>query len=498
MGIYIEVVRDQSMASDRVSDTAKEGNQAQAQAKPEEPSNAHLLDQKPFGEVKIAAAQTAVDASLSAHDKSVADKQSAAGSAGKYETLAIAGAVAVGAGLAFATRGRSLLASEGTLGLAANSAAKHLPDVLVTGTKVAGGAAERAVLKGAAENAVVVKGAEGALAANPALREQTIAEKVSEKTFHFGIDTAKKVLRLMGRAEEAEAGVVVSDDVRRSVFNRFLSRLDQDRYVLHGSYQLESQQYIARKAVKDVDLLAIDPALVKGSKVETNAAVLDDFKRMLARDKKDGLTFEVSFVDKELIHYFFPRMRHGIAIAKSEGQELMRIPLDIRLGAKTVLPPQEQVLRTAVPGGATQETVVSAMRPEETVAYKLFSYTNRTIGGVNRKAKDLTDVASILQKGVDEQLVVKALEEWTSRGFTMGAMRHPETIMGLGRLEARPELMMGQTREQLDASYRLVRNYYDRVAPKVANTPLRPEVSNGMFARVGRFFEKQSVVYPKE
>lgn len=204
-----------------------------------------------------------------------------------------------------------------------------------------------------------------------------------------------------------------------------------------------------------------------------------------------GSTFEVSFVDKELIHYFFPRMRHGIAIAKSEGQELMRIPLDIRLGAKTVLPPQEQVLRTAVPGGATQETVVSAMRPEETVAYKLFSYTNRTIGGVNRKAKDLTDAGtSILQKGVDEQLVVKALEEWTSRGFTMGAMRHPETIMGLGRLEARPELMMGQTREQLDASYRLVRNYYDRVAPKVANTPLRPEVSNGMFARVGLFFRE--------
>lgn len=95
---------------------------------------------------------------------------------------------------------------------------KHLPDVLVTGTKVAGGAAERAVLTGAAENAAVVKGAEGVLAANPALREQTIAEKVSEKTFHFGIDTAKKVLRLMGRAEEAEAGVVVSDDVRRSGF----------------------------------------------------------------------------------------------------------------------------------------------------------------------------------------------------------------------------------------------------------------------------------------
>ncbi|MBK7841609.1 MAG: hypothetical protein IPJ49_28795 [Candidatus Obscuribacter sp.] len=151
----------------------------------------------------------------------------------------------------------------------------------------------------------------------------------------------------MGKAEKAEPSVLVSDDVRRSVFNRFLSRLDQDRYVLHGSYQLEAQQFIARKAVKDVDLLALDPALVKGTKAETNAAILEDFKRMLARDKKDGLTFDVAFVDKEPIHYVFPRMRHGVAIARSEGQELMRIPLDLRYGAKTVLPPQQQVLKAA-------------------------------------------------------------------------------------------------------------------------------------------------------
>ncbi len=487
------------MASDRVSDTAKEGNQAQAQAKPEEPSNAHLLDQKPFGGVKIAAAQTAVDASLSAHDKSVADKESAADSAGKYETLAIVGVIAAGAGLAIATRGRSLLASEGTLGLAANSAAKHLPDVLVTGTKAAGNAAERAVLTGAAENAAVVKGAEGAIAANPALREQTIAEKLTERTFRFSANTANKVLEIMGKAEKAEPSVLVSDDVRRSVFNRFLSRLDQDRYVLHGSYQLEAQQFIARKAVKDVDLLALDPALVKGTKAETNAAILEDFKRMLARDKKDGLTFDVAFVDKEPIHYVFPRMRHGVAIARSEGQELMRIPLDLRYGAKTVLPPQQQVLKAAAnPGAPAQEVVVSSMQPAETLAHKLFSYTNRTIGGIDRKAKDLTDMAQMIHKGVDEDLVVKALEAWTSRGYTLGAMRHPELITGASRLQAKPGLLMGHTRDELDQSFNVVRNYYARVAPRVADTPLNPDVSQSILARVGRFFEKQKVVYPKE
>lgn len=488
------------MASDRPSESAKDGSQPQA--KPEANSNAHLLEQ-PFGGVKIAASQTAVDASMAAHDKTVADKAAAAADSGKYEALAVAGVIAAGAGLAFATRGRSLLASEGTLGLAANSAAKHLPEMFVTGTKAAGkaagNAAEQAVLKGATENAVVARGAEGALAANPALREQTIAEKVTERTFRFSANTANKILELMGKAEKAEPSVLVSDDVRRSVFNRFLSRLDQDRYVLHGSYQLEAQQFIARKAVKDVDLLALDPSLVKGTKAETNAAILDDFKRMLARDKKDGLTFDVAFVEKEPIHYVFPRMRHGVAIARSEGQELMRIPLDLRYGAKTVLPPQQQVLKAAAnPGGPVEEVVVSSMQPAETLAHKLFSYTNRTIGGIDRKAKDLTDMAQMINKGVDEDLVVKALEAWTSRGYTLGAMRHPELITGASRLQAKPGLLMGHTRDELDQSFNVVRNYYARVAPRVADTPLNPGVSQSILARVGRFFEKQKVVYPKE
>ncbi|MBK7841610.1 MAG: hypothetical protein IPJ49_28800 [Candidatus Obscuribacter sp.] len=50
------------------------------------------------------------------------------------------------------------------------------------------------------------------------------------------------------------------------------------------------------------------------------------------------------------------------------------------------------------------------MQPAETLAHKFFSYTNRTIGGIDRKAKDLTDVAQMIHKGVDEDFVVKALE----------------------------------------------------------------------------------------
>ncbi|MBK9205413.1 MAG: hypothetical protein IPL73_23905 [Candidatus Obscuribacter sp.] len=113
----------------------------------------------------------------------------------------------------------------------------------------------------------------------------------------------------------------------------------------------------------------------------------------------------------------------------------MRIPLDLRYGAKTVLPPQQQVLKAAAnPGAPAQEVVVSSMQPAETLAHKLFSYTNRTIGGIDRKAKDLTDMAQMIHKGVDEDLVVKALEAWTSRGYTLGAMRHPELITGASRL----------------------------------------------------------------
>jgi hypothetical protein len=136
--------------------------------------------------------------------------------------------------------------------------------------------------------------------------------------------------------------------------------------------------------------------------------------------------------------------------------------------------------------------LVPIMAPEETFATKLFTYTNRTIGGMDRKPKDLLDMAGMVQKGLDEEKVAQALQAWTQRGYSMGALRHPSEILG-NSLERN---LGAQTAEQLNTNFQAVQNYYARIAPKVDAAPLFDNVSTTPLARLNRFFQKQFVVYP--
>lgn len=387
------------------------------------------------------------------------------------ETAVLAGgALIAGAALLYASRGRA-----SRLALADGAALPQL-EIGLGGTIKTGGKLE---------------GFSSAI-----LREQTTAELVSEKTAQLTFKTAKEVLRRLGKYGKPEEEVVASDEVRKMVFNRFLSRLDQERYILHGSYGLESQGYIVRKAVKDIDLLAVDPKIVQGSRTATSNALVKDLQAMVSKPSNDGLTFEVPPMIEEPLHIrtMYPRMRHAVAIAKDAetGTEIMRIPLDIRIGANTILPPSKLTLKTPGQIGEAAETVVSSMAPEENFAYKLFSYTNRTIGGQARKPKDLMDMASMVEKGLDEHKVTQALQAWTKRGYNLGPLRHPGEVLG-PRLA---ENMAGQTPEQLVHNLGVVKNFYLKVAPQVEQVSTLPKVLQTPAAQVQRFFAKQFIVYP--
>lgn len=382
--------------------------------------------------------------------------------------LATAGA----AGLLFlATRGRSA-ASE----TAAMAKAGVLPEVEV-GTKLAG--VESASL----------------------LKQRGFADVATDGFLKHGSATAQKILdivrRKAGSTEAVEATAEVSDEMRRSVFNRFLSRLDADKYVVHGSYPLEMSGYTVRKATKDLDLLSLDKAIASGSKQQRDSALLADLKQMASKDMGDGLQFDVQLSAREPLSRIFPRMRHGEAIASENGREVLRIPLDIRVGGGTILPPKPLVLdasgrlgQPAVPG---KDIIVNMMQPEETYAHKAVSYALRSFGGTNRKPKDVIDMGAMVAKGLDEDLVVQALRAWPEKGIKLGVMRHPQEILG-ARLD-NPALLAGRTRAQLDDSYSVAKNYYDRVAPRAVTAP-GPEVDMGIAARVQRFFKSKLLVYP--
>lgn len=388
------------------------------------------------------------------------------------ETVLLGGtALAAGAALVWATRGRAL--SRGlTL---VDDASFALPEIEL----------------GLAKTGAKIEGI-----SNAAFRQQTIAEMATERTVKLGVSTVKTILQRAGKYGEAEKEVATSDQVRKMVFNRFLSRLDQERYVLHGSYGLEGQQYIVRKAVKDIDLLAVDPSLVKSSRQATNTALVEDLRAMVGKPSTDGLKFEIPAMIEEPIHIrtMYPRMRHAVAIAKDAetGKEILRIPLDIRVGANTILPPSKLTLTTPGQFGEGAKTVVSAMQPEENFAYKLYTYTNRTFGGQVRKPKDLMDMATMVEKGLDEKKVAEALQAWTKRGYTLGPLRHPSEVLG-STLE---QSMAGQTTAQLNHNLSVVKGFYAKVAPKAENVSTIPNVSQNPVSRIRRFFEKQFIVYP--
>jgi hypothetical protein len=109
--------------------------------------------------------------------------------------------------------------------------------------------------------------------------------------------------------------------------------------------------------------------------------------------------------------------------------------------------------------------------------------------------KDLSDIASIIKSGVDEKKVTEAMRGFTAKCYTLGAMRQPSQILGKS-LTRRPDLLVGQTPTQLDENFQLVRNFYERIAPKVVSTPLRDDVSTKLGARLLRFAQKQLTVYP--
>jgi hypothetical protein len=385
---------------------------------------------------------------------------------GNHEKSVIAGVGVVGVGAAIVLSRGEVLAGEGGI------ASRFLPKFGLT-----------AATEGEAVTSEALNGVRSSL------RQQTFSEKATEKIVKFTTQTAKSAIESIKGPEEVAA---VNDDTRRHVINRFLSRLDQEKYVLHGSYSLEGQSYITRAAVKDVDLLSLDKGLMKPTRAATNEALIEDLRGMAGKDTGDGLRFEIPKLDKSPVHAIWPRMRHATAIAMQGDQEVMRFSLDLRLGANTILPATEATLK-----GATGEaaTTFKAMQPEENAAFKMFTYTTRSAGGIERKARDLGDVASMIRTGLDEDKVTEAMSAFVKKGYTPGALRHPADIMG-SLLERKPELMAGQTPAQLDENFHLVRNFYEKIAPRVFSTPVNPEVSTGWLSRLVRFGQKQLTIYP--
>ena len=333
-----------------------------------------------------------------------------------------------------------------------------------------------------------------------ASRPQTLSEKVADLTIRKGFQSVKplynavKKVELEGAISADEA--VVPNDLRKHAFNGLLARLQGGDYVLHGSYALEDQLGVgARKALKDLDLLSTDATLAQGGRAASTDALLTDLQRRAQTNLGDGLSFSVAN-DAKFSDRVFPRMRHLVAHVQGEGVNSFSIPLDVRVGAKTILPTETRALTHTI-DGVTHTTSVEMMQKEENLAYKLYTYSNRVVGGLLRKSKDLGDMASIIKSGVDESKVTQALQSWTSQGFEMAPLRHPAEFVSAKVFET-TRLGLGQSLDQVTTNFNTVKNFYAGIAPEVEQVPLRSDVKSNVISSARRFVQKHYVLYPAE
>jgi Nucleotidyl transferase AbiEii toxin, Type IV TA system len=394
----------------------------------------------------------------------------------KKEIEVTAGVIAAGA-LLYATRGKIADIAENIAPLR-----RFLPELTLTA-------------ESAAESAP--KAAEAANGLLTATREQTFAERATEKTARMSVDTAKLIIKKMrtyDAPKAVDATLGPSDEVRRHVFNRFLARVGQGGdYVLHGSYALENQIASgARKAVNDLDLLSTNPKLAEGTTAEISKSLQADLQRLAGKDLGDGLSFKVSVVPERTVNSIvYPRMRHLLATAEADGKEVMSIPLDLRVGAKTILPPEQLSLANRF-DGTDYSTAIPTMRKEETLAYKLYTYGNRYFGGVARKPKDLKDIATMIKSGANPDDTAEALQAWTSRGYSMAPLRPVQDILG-------PKNPLPSTAaEEMSDNFRTLKSFYQGISDKVENVSTGSDVSTNWLSRSAKFMKKHFIVYPVE
>ncbi len=269
--------------------------------------------------------------------------------------------------------------------------------------------------------------------------------------------------KLPGLAKYLEAKS--PDELRNIVFSRFLERTASDRYALQGSYSLELRGSTARKA-GDLDFIAVDHSLLKGTRTATSEAVLSDLKSLVGQDLHDGLSFEVPKLMFKPSYLAYPAMRQAEIVAKAEGTELMRFPIDVRIQPRTILP--TSTYKLPAPADGFPGASVNMLEREEIFARKLFSYQNSLV--VTRGPKDVLDLAYMTKQGVESDKVVAALQAFHDRGFAVQAISEQAPISM--RLLRGTGNMKGQSLEDLQANHGIVSNYF--------NSKIMPRLNQGV------------------
>lgn len=208
------------------------------------------------------------------------------------------------------------------------------------------------------------------------------------------------------KSNAREHMVSINDLHRQVVFDRFLARLDSQRFVLTGGYSLELRLPKSRSTT-DIDLYIRDLTLASISEDEQRQSILYSLRQQAENEVDDFFSFEIERVLGKL---------HGptdggvrcLAIARIDNKDYHRFHVDVAIVPEQVLEPELLTPSAILEFAGVETKPVKTLQKEEIFANKIHAYTRPRLSE-NTRVEDLVDLALLIESGLDTEKLCCAL-----------------------------------------------------------------------------------------
>jgi len=205
-------------------------------------------------------------------------------------------------------------------------------------------------------------------------------------------DAFRAALEQKIRSECQSKGLIVDDLKRQISFDRFLARLDFDRYTLVGGYSLELR-FAGLKRTRDIDLALTDLLIASASRQDLPDRIEADLKKYASIHLNDYFSFVIdsarslSGPPEGGYRYHFSAMLAG--------REYHKFHVDLRIQSVHILPPEMVKAPNKLDFPDVRNNRIALARKEEVFADKLEAYT-KPRQTTNSRVRDLIDMNLLL------------------------------------------------------------------------------------------------------
>jgi len=207
------------------------------------------------------------------------------------------------------------------------------------------------------------------------------------------------------RTESKVTGVTVDDLKRQISFDRFLSRLDFDRYTVVGGYSLEIR-FPDLKRTRDIDMALTDTLIATGDPKQLPDRLEADLRRYTEKDLKDHFAFVI-----ESAHTLSgpPEGGHRYHLtAMLAGREYHKFHVDLRVQSVHILPPEIAKAPNKLGFPDAENKQIALAQREEIFADKLEAYTKHR-QTTNSRVRDLIDMHVLISSDLDDSKAKQAM-----------------------------------------------------------------------------------------